>query len=174
MIFMKKAFAVSVAILLVILAAVPVFAKTSKNPSPSKPKEYNVIVHNQNGGTGTYTAEVDEDGKHVTLVAHPKNGYKFKGWKINGKYVLEVGKLTDEEITILLNSDVEATPIFEKITSGSSSTTSTTSPGSTISINSSTTSPQTNDNALYFIIIIAAAFAVIAGAVGVKLAVSKK
>lgn len=167
---MKRVFAICFAVLIVVLAAVPAFAaKSDKNPSPTKPTEYNVVVHNNNGGTATYTTEVDEDGKHVTLVAHPKNGYKFKGWKINGKYILELGKLTDKEITILLQGDVEATPIYEKI--GTSSTSS----GSKVSINSGTTSPKTGDNSgLYFIIIFAAAFAVIAGAVGVKLAISKK
>ena len=176
---MKKVMALCFAVLIAVLAAVPVFAAKDKNPSPTKPKEYTIIVHNNNGGTGTYTTELDEDGRHATLVAHPKNGYRFKGWKINGKYVLEVGKLTDKEITILLQGDVEATPIFEKIGSKSSSssspTSSSTSSGSTISINSSTTSPQTSDNnGIFFIIAFAAVFAVIACAVGVKLAVSKK
>ncbi|MBQ7505583.1 MAG: hypothetical protein IJT79_09780 [Ruminococcus sp.] len=164
---MKRIFALSVAVLILVFASVPAFA-AKDNPSPTKPTDYNVIIHNPNGGTGTYTIEVDEDGQHATLVAHPKNGYEFVGWKINGKYVLESGSLTDEEITILLKSDVHAYPMFRKI--GTSSVTS-----GSISINSGTTSPQTSDNsAMYFIIASIVLFVVAAGAVGIKVAVSKK
>ncbi|MBR2109555.1 MAG: hypothetical protein IJ932_06420 [Ruminococcus sp.] len=166
---MKRFFALSVAVLILVFASVPAFAAKGDNPSPTKPTEYNVIIHNPNGGTATYTIEVDEDGQHATLVAHPKNGYEFVGWKINGKYTLESGSLTDEEITILLKSDVDVYPMYKKI--GSSSVTS----GSSISINSGTTSPKTSDNsAMYFVIIFIALFVVAAGAVGIKLAVSKK
>ncbi|MBR1731044.1 MAG: hypothetical protein IJ725_01245 [Ruminococcus sp.] len=164
---MKKVFALAVAALILMFAAVPAFA-ADKNPSPTKPTDYNVIIHNPNGGTATYTIEVDEDGQHATIVAHPKNGYEFIGWRIDGDYTLEDGTLTDEEITILLHSDVHVYPQFRKI--GTSSTTST-----SISIDSGTTSPQTSDNnAMYFIIGFGVLFVVLAGAVGIKLAVSKK
>ena len=167
MIFMKKIFALAVAALILVFAAVPAFA-ADKNPSPTKSTDYNVIIHNPNGGTATYTIEVDEDGQHATLVAHPKNGYEFVGWRIEGDYTLEDGTLTDEEITVLLHSDIQVYPQYRKI--GSSSVTST-----SISVNSDTTSPQTSDNsAMYFIIAFCALFVVIAGAVGIKLAVSKK
>jgi len=163
---MKKVFAVCVAMLIVVLAIVPAFAAADDNPSPTKPDEYNIVIHNSNGGTATYTTKTDKDGKHVTLVAHPKNGYKFTGWKIDGKYTLEVGELTDKEIQILLKSDVDAYPQFQK--KGSTTSTS-------ISIDSSQTSPKTNDsNPLFFIIAFGALFVVAAGAVGVKLAISKK
>lgn len=166
---MKRIFALSVAVLILVFATVPAFAAGEKNPSPTKPSEYNVIIHNPNGGTATYTMEVDEDGQHATLVAHPKNGYEFIGWKINGKYVLLSGSLTDEQIEILLKSDVDVYPMFRKI--GTSSVTS----GSSISINSGTTSPKTSDNnTMYFIIAFGALFFVAAGAVGIKLALSKK
>lgn len=164
---MKRIFAVAVAALILVFSVVPAFAAKG-NPSPTKPKEYNVVIHNQNGGTATYTTEVDEDGKHVTIVAHPKNGYEFTGWKINGKYVLELGDLTDEEITILLGSDVEIYPQYRKI--GTSSTTS-----GSISINSDTTSPKTSDNSqLYFFIAFIVMFVAVMGALGIKLAKGKK
>ena len=166
---MKRIFALSVAALILVFATIPAFAAKTKNPSPTKPTEYTVIIHNPNGGTGTYTIEVDEDGQHATLVAHPKNGYEFVGWKIKGKYTILSGSLSDAELTVLLGSDIEAYPMFKKI--GSKSVTS----GSAISINSSPTSPQTSDNtAMYFIIGFVALFVIAAGAVGIKLAISKK
>lgn len=166
MIFMKKVFAVTIAALILVLSAIPVFAA---NPSPTKPTDYNVIIHNPNGGTATYTIEVDEDGQHATLVAHPKNGYEFVGWRIEGDYVLVDGELTDEIITILMRSDINAYPIFRKI--GTSSTTS-----GSISINSDTTSPKTGDSSspVYFIFLFAGFFVVAAGAVGIKLVAGKK
>lgn len=161
---MKRILALAVAALIIVFATVPAFAAVS----PTMPGDYNVVIHNPEGGTATYTIEVDEDGQHVTLVAHPKNGYEFVGWKINGKYILESGSLSDEEITILLKGDVDVYPMFKKIGSSEIAT-------SKISINSSTTSPQTNDNnSLYFIIAFSALFVVAAGAVGIKLALSKK
>ena len=167
---MKRLFAVAVAVLILALGVIPAFAaNNSERPSPTPSREYNVVVHNTNGGTATYTTTIDEDGKHVLIVAHPKNGYEFDHWVIDGKYIIEDGSLTDEELRLLLKGDIVVTPVFKKIGSSSTSSGSKTS----ISSNPSPVSPQTGDNALFFAIaafvILAAAF----GAVGVKLAVSK-
>ena len=166
MIFMKRISALIVAVLVLLFATIPAFA--ADNPSPTKPTDYNVVIHNPNGGTATYTVKVDEDGQHVILVAHPKNGYEFIGWKINGKYTIISGDLTDEEIEVLLGDDINARAVFRKI--GTSSTTST-----SISVNSSTVSPQTNDNnSVFFFIVFITLFAVISGFLGIKLAAGKK
>ena len=167
---MKRLFAVAFAVVILVLSVIPVFAAKESNPSPSPSKEYTVIVHNTNGGSGTYTTTMDEDGKHVLLVAHPKNGYVFDHWVIDGKYVIDKGSLTDEEIRLLLKSDIVATPVFRKIGSSSTSSGSKTS----ISSNPSPVSPQTGNNAIFFAIAAFVALAAAFGAVGIKLAVNKK
>lgn len=163
---MKKTLSLLVAALILVFSAMPVFAA----PSPSASKEYNVRVHNPNGGSSTYTTKTDKDGEHVTLTAHPKNGYKFYKWIIRGKYVIEKGSLKSDVLTLLLKSDIEVYPVFKKIGSKSTSTGS----GTSISQNTSPTSPQTGDNTIYFVSALLAVVAVAFGAVGVKLAVSKK
>lgn len=168
---MKKTLSVLVAVIILALSAMPVFAADDDNPSPTASKEYNVIIHKVNGGSGTYTIDKDEDGQHATITAHPKNGYEFVKWIVNkGKYELEDGDLTDEEFTILLKSDVELTPVFKK--KGTSSTSS----GSTISVsqNQSPTSPKTGDNTMYFVIALSTVAVLGIGALGVKLATGKK
>ncbi|MCR5653631.1 MAG: hypothetical protein K6F88_07495 [Ruminococcus sp.] len=163
---MKRICALAAAVLILVFAAVPAFA-ADKNPSPTKPTVYHVVIHNPNGGTGTYTMEFDEDGQHATLVAHPKNGYDFVGWKIEGEYTLVSGKMTDKEIVILLRSDVDVYPMFKKSDAGSSSH---------ISRNSSTVSPKTsnNDNSAFFFIVFSVLFVIVAGALGFKIAAGRK
>ena len=106
---MKRIFSVFVAVLLIALSAVPVFAA----PSPTKSVDYKVYIHNTKGGTGTYTTKKDSDGKHVTFKAHPKNGYEFVKWVIKGDYEIEDGDLTDDEFTLLVNSDIDAYPYYK-------------------------------------------------------------
>ncbi|MCH5303895.1 MAG: hypothetical protein J1E41_03440 [Ruminococcus sp.] len=163
---MKKTLSLLVAAIILVLSAMPAFAVVS----PTASKEYKVIMHNPNGGSGSYTTKTDKDGKHATLTAHPKNGYEFSKWVIEGDYVLEDGELTDDVISVLLNSDIHVYPQFKKIGSKSSET------GSkiTVSQNTSSTSPKTGDNTIYFAIALIAAAVLAFGAVGVKLAVSKK
>ncbi len=163
---MKRIVSVLFAVLIFAFAAMPAMA--AKNPSPTASKEYNIVVHNTEGGTGTYTTKIDKDGKHATVKAKPKKGYEFVKWTSKGKYDIVDGDLTDDELTILLKSDVEFTPHFKKIGSKSES-------GSKpVKSNGSPVSPKTGDSSAFylfgFIGVLIAAFA----AVGVKLAVSKK
>ena len=72
MIDMKKLFAVLFAALVVVFSAVPALAAKKGNPSPTPSIEYNLIIHKTEGGTGTYTYDKDEDGKHCYIVAKPK------------------------------------------------------------------------------------------------------
>lgn len=161
---MKKAVSLLFALIILAFASVPAMAL----PSPTASKDYKVIIHNTDGGTGTYTKEVDEDGRHVTVVAHPKKGYEFVKWKIKGKYDLEDGDLTDEELTVLMNSDLEFTPIFKKV--GSKSTESKTP----VKSNGSPTSPKTGDTSVFFIFTGIALLLAAMTAVTVKLAKDRK
>lgn len=160
---MKKTLSILVAVIVLALSVTPAFAA----PSPTASKEYNIIVHNNKGGSGTYTTKVDKDGKHATIVAHPKNGYEFVKWIIKGKYKIEKGDLNSKKLRLLLKSNVEATPVFKKIKTGSTTT------GSPVSVNRSSTSPKTGDNTMYFVIGISAAAVLVLSALGVKLAKSK-
>lgn len=166
---MKKTLSILTAVLIIVISSMPVFAA----PSPTASKEYKIIVHNNKGGSGTYTTKVDKDGKHATITAHPKNGYKFDHWTIKGKYKITSGSLKSKTFRILLGGDVEATPHFVKIGKKSKTTSST---GSTITVsrNYSSTSPKTGDNTMYFAIIISAVAISAFAALGLKLAVSKK
>lgn len=161
---MKKTLSILVAFLIVTLSAMPVFAV----PSPTASKEYHIIVHNNEGGSGSYTTKVDKDGKHATIIAHPKNGYKFVKWIINGKYEIEKGDLNSKKLRLLLKGNVVATPVFKKISTGSKTT------GSHVVVNRSSTSPKTGDNTIYFAVGISAAALIVISALGVKLAKSKK
>ncbi|MBR2280034.1 MAG: hypothetical protein IJ903_03805, partial [Ruminococcus sp.] len=105
---MKKALSLLIAAVIIALSAMPAFAVIS----PTASKEYKIVVHNNEGGTGKYTTKVDKDGKHATITAHPKNGYKFSKWIIKGKYDIDEGDLNSKTLRILLKSNVVATPVF--------------------------------------------------------------
>lgn len=168
---MKKIFTILVATLVLALSVMPAFAVVS----PTASEEYSVTIHNTKGGTGSYTTVTDTDGTHVTLVADAKDGYVFKYWVIDGEYVLVDGDLESDELEILISSDIEATPYYEKedTESGTDSTTDsdTTVSGSTVSVsqNEDSVSPKTGVDSMYFAIIGIGVFVIIAGAVGVKL-----
>ena len=168
MIDMKKLFAVLFAALVVVFSAVPALAAKKGNPSPTPSIEYNLIIHKTEGGTGTYTYDKDEDGKHCYIVAKPKKGYRFVKWVIKGKYILEEGDLNSETLTILLRSDGDAWPYFEK---EGEPTQPTTKPASS---NPSPISPKTGSTVQYFLFALLAVIAVITGALGYKLARSKR
>lgn len=161
---MKRTLSILVAVLLVALSVMPAFAK---NPSPTASKEYKIVVHNNEGGSGTYTTKVDKDGKHATIVAHPKNGYRFVKWIINGKYEITKGDLNSKKLTILLKGNVEATPYFVKNGQKSAGSKS-------VIVNDSPTSPKTGDNSLVYIITLSSLALVAFIALGIKLAASKK
>ncbi len=164
---MKRVVSIVLAVFLIALSAMPAFAKVS----PEKSDEYNLIIHNTNGGSGTYTAEVDKDGKHCTLVAHPKNGYTFTHWVIKGKYGIDEGTLKDDSLTIVLKGDCEAWPYFKSNNKSEQS-----EPSKPVSRNSSTVSPKTGDNGsgMYFGFIALATLVAVCGAVGVKAYSTKK
>ena len=89
-------------------------------------------------------------------------------WVIKGKYILEEGDLNSETLTILLRSDCDAWPYFEK---EGEPTQPTTKPASS---NPSPISPKTGSTVQYFLFALLAVIAVITGALGYKLARSKR
>ena len=158
---MKKICAIVLAAVLMIFTVVPAFAAISPMPEV----EYDVVIENTEGGKGSYTTELVEDKKHAILVAHPKDGYKFSHWIIDGKYTIVEGSLTDEEILIYLGSDVEATPIFIK--DGTQST-------GPADQDHGSTSPQTGDSGFNPILIVSGLLVAIFGVVAIKKRVYSK
>ena len=158
---MKKLFSIALAIVMMIFAVVPAFAAIS----PTAGIEYDVIIENTEGGKGSYTSEIIDGEKVVILTANSKDGYEFSRWEIDGKYTVLEGSLKSKVLKVVINSDIVATPYFTK--NGTEATIK-------VSQDPKPVSPQTGDFTFYYIGVIALAFVAIFGAVGVKLATSKK
>lgn len=158
---MKKICAIALAVVMMIFTVVPAFAAIS----PSASIEYDVVIENTEGGKGSYTTEILEDKKTAILTATPKDGYEFAYWVIDGKYTIISGNLKSAVLTVILGSDIVATPHFTK--NGTEATVK-------VSQDPKPVSPQTGDFSFYYIGIFALAFVVMFGAVGIKLATSKK
>lgn len=157
---MKKIFAVLLAVVLVVFATVPAFAIKS----PSGETKYDVVVNNNQGGTGSYTVESVEDNDHYIITADPKDGYEFSHWVIDGDYDIIEGSLTDITITIKPLSDVVITPYFEK--DGET-------PGEGPKDDDSDKSPATGDVSTQVMVVIAMLSVALFGAVVVKRSTSK-
>lgn len=101
-------------LVLMLIFAFVVSAAAEDLPSPAGKEYYKISTFSEGSGTAsTSTNKVDKntDGT-ATLTATPDKGY-FTTWVIKGDYeILNGGKLTDPQITIKPNSDIEATAIF--------------------------------------------------------------
>jgi len=159
---MKKFCAILMAVVLMIFTMIPAFAAISPQPG----LEYDVIIENTEGGKGSYTSEILENKKYVTLIATSKDGYKFSHWIIDGKYVIIDGSLNDPEFNIQINSDIVAKPIFDKIGGGAGD--------EDIDQDHSSTSPQTGDFSHYYIFLVAGLLVAALAVSTVKLSTSEK
>ncbi len=155
---MKKIFAVLMAVMLMIFTVVPAFA--AHVISPDVTGEYDIIINNSVGGTGSYTSEIIEGKKYITLTADTKDGFVFTHWEIDGEYEIVEGSLKDEEIVIILKGDCEATPNYEGVKEQPTQ-------------NNGDKSPQTGDSSSYVFLFVGL-FVALAGATGLKIAKSKK
>lgn len=156
----------------VILAfsVVPVFAAEGDNPSPSATIGFNVNISGNYNGSGSFVTEQQDDGTHVFLTAHNKEGYRFKYWVIDGEYVIVKGSLNSPELEILVKSDINAEPIYEKI--GATVPGETTAPP--VSQNTNPVSPETGADPTFMIFFgIGVLFVAIGGAVSYKVIRSK-
>lgn len=154
---MKKICSVLLAVILVIFATVPAFATIS----PSAETEFDIIIINTGGGKGSYTTEIIDGKKYVTLTADAKDGYEFTHWEIDGEYTIVEGSLDDEKLVIILESDCEASPYFDGI------------PVTPPTQNTDPVSPQTGDTHSYTFMFVGLLIA-LAGVTGLKIASSKK
>lgn len=152
---MKRILAILVAVLIIAVSAIPVFAADVKSPKATVANYQITIIPGSGGGTYdfTYKTPVDDDGNQtVHFTAKPDDGYKFTGWTFDGNYT-PLGNLTDTELDLIITGDIKATPNFEKISSGDS-TDKSTDKGTSASakdtkIDDSTKSPKTGVNYVY-------------------------
>ena len=106
---MKKIFALSLAVLMLMSLAVCAFA--IEGESPDKPgTEYKLTVIAGPGGTAE--GKKNDDGTY-TITAYPDDGHTFTGWELTGDYEIISGSLTDRVMVIRLKSDVVATASFD-------------------------------------------------------------
>lgn len=154
---MKKIVSCILAMMLVVFAAIPVFAADVKSPEGFK--KYKVTINQTVGGIGNYEfkSEINDAGEQeVHLYVTVDDNYSFDHWTIEGSYKA-LGSLKDSVLDIIITSDVTVTPYFVK----SDGTTDPTQAGTTVVINKDTSpsSPQTgrNDAPVYVLILFALA-----------------
>ncbi len=116
---MKKLFAIMIAVVMVVFAAVPAFAAEADviSPTATAPSlEYKVTVIPTGGGDGDYEFKsgIDENGQQwVEITPIPNPGYKFDHWDIEGPYTTD-DELTVANMRLIITGDIVVTPYFVK------------------------------------------------------------
>ena len=153
---MKKIFAIAIAVVLIAVSALPVFAAPVISPSATTANYIINIPDDIEGGSATVDVitDVDEDGNEVIVIRGvPEDGYDFAGWEIDGEFIPH-GDLTDIELELIISGDVKVVPKFVK--KGESVPTSPTgTPGSGEKVvDGGSKSPQTGsgDFAVYIVL----------------------
>lgn len=153
---MKKVVSCILAIMLVVFAAIPVFAADIK--SPEGLIKYNITMNQQVSGTAGYEikTEINADGEQeVHLYVTVDSNYAFDHWTIDGSYKA-LGSLKDSALDIIITSDVTITPYYVKV----DGSTNPTQAGTSIVVkDTSPSSPKTgrNDAPVYALILFALA-----------------
>lgn len=156
---MKKVVSCILAIMLVVFAAVPVFAADNDIKSPEGTFKYKITINQTTGGTADYEIKtvVNEKGEQeIHLYVNVDDNYNFDYWIIDGAYTTK-GSLKDSTLDIIISSDVTITPYYVK----SDGTTEPTQAGTSIVVQKDTSpsSPKTgrNDAPVYALILFALA-----------------
>lgn len=144
---MKKIVSALFAVLMVAFASIPAFAADTDvispvaTTAPATTFRYEVDAIPSEGGSGSYEfkTDIDEDGNQVVHIKpNPNPGYVFDHWDIDGSYTTD-NKLTDEEMDLVISSDIKVTPYFKKTGSSVVET-------GTVNRDGNTTSPKTGAN----------------------------
>lgn len=156
---MKKIVSCFLALMLVMFAAVPVFAADDDIKSPEGTFKYKVVLNQSIGGIANYEikSEVNAKGEQeIHLYVTVDDNYNFDHWTIDGAYTTK-GSLKDSTLDIIISSDVTITPYYVK----SDGTTEPTQAGTSIVVQKDTSpsSPKTgrNDAPVYALILFALA-----------------
>lgn len=155
---MKKVVSCILAIMLVVFAAVPVFAADNDIKSPEGTFKYNITINQTTGGTADYEIKtvINEKGEQeIHLYVTDDDNYNFDYWIIDGAYTTK-GSLKDSALDIIITSDVTITPYYVKV----DGSTNPTQAGTSIVVkDTSPSSPKTgrNDAPVYALILFALA-----------------
>ena len=88
-------------------SAPPAAAVQTPEPGPPAPNQYTLTVSSGEGGSVTTEGGTYDEGTKVTITATPNEGYEFIKW--------EGSDLTNESLTITLNSNQNITATFEQL-----------------------------------------------------------
>ena len=80
--------------------------KPEPEPEPD-PVKYTLSVSTSEGGAVSSEGGTYDEGTEVTIIATANEGYEFIGWEGNDE--------TGSELTILINSNISLSPIFQTI-----------------------------------------------------------
>ena len=116
---MKKVLAITVAVLMLALSALPVFAESIDSPKATTANYIIKFPGDDDIVGGRAVAEfvtgVGEDGSQTVVISGiPDEGYAFTGWTLDGNYEIVEGDLTSAVIKLIIFSDINATPQFTK------------------------------------------------------------
>ena len=170
---MKKVLAISIAVLLIALSAIPVFADDVDSPKATKS---NYIIHipdDIEGGTATfeYVTDVGDDGTQTVIIKGiPDEGYDFSNWDITGDYT-PIGGTDGNEIKLVISGDITAVPKFVK--SGAPATTPVPTPSKAVDDSSKSPKTGSDDTAVWFILLGSAAVLVAVGTIAKRRSVNK-
>ena len=104
---MKKIVSVFLAaLILTAVLALPASATDYKSPKDRDYYVVTIVVDGTTGGTVTGDPVTVPKGQTSKIVAKPDPGYEFKGWEIEGDYVIVEGDLTTATIVIRPGSDI--------------------------------------------------------------------
>ncbi len=140
---MKKLISV-LAIMLIAVLCLPVFAMAADSPVASSTYKCEVSPNNANAGS---VNKVDKGDNVYEITATPVDGYKFVDWTITGEYKILEGSTKDKLVVLKLSSDVKAVANFNAISSEG---------------DKDPTSPPSGDSVVYMIVF--ACLAALAGA----------
>lgn len=156
---MKKVVSCILAIMLVVFAAIPVFAADNDIKSPEGTFKYKITINQTIGGTADYEIKtvVNEKGEQeIHLYVTVDDNYNFDYWTIDGAYTTK-GSLKNSTLDVIISSDVTITPNYVK----SDGTTEPTQAGTSVVVQKDTSpsSPKTgrNDAPVYVLILFALA-----------------
>lgn len=153
---MKKVFAIAVAVLLIAVSALPVFAESVTSPKATTADYIINVPEDVDGGKVVFDfkTDVDEDGNQVVVIRGiPEDDYDFAGWTIDGDYVPH-GSLTDSELELLISGDIKVVPSFVKKGETVPATQGGSTPAGDKVVDDGSKSPKTgsSDSVAYFVL----------------------
>lgn len=170
---MKKVAAILAAVLMMVLATMPVFAEEDStwlsSPQGSK-KDFNIVVVPTEGGGAdySYTTDIVDGKQQVHIVPKPNDGYEFNHWDISGDYTIVSQDDKTGAIDVIVSEDTVITPVYSKVGTNEIAT-------ATAYVDNSSKSPKTGNTDVMMVTMVSlAALLAIGITVGASVLVVKK